>query len=150
MSKDPNSSVKVSKACIVLFAVIMAAVMVTAPKLFSLLIEKRIDYLSGKLPYFLVSTYTACVPAAFALKAMYSLLGNIENGKVFIDENVVHIDRVSVCCIAAGFICLVSCLYYLPFVMPGVARGFVGLILKVVKNVFRQAVELQKDSDYTI
>jgi hypothetical protein len=31
-----------------------------------------------------------------------------------------------------------------------IARGFVGLVLKVVKNVFRQAVLLQEDSDYTI
>lgn len=150
MDWSHDRSLKIAKMAVLLFTLIMIAVMLTAPKIFGALIERRINYLYGKLPLFLASTYTACVPASVALLAMYRLLTNIEKGQVFITENVTYIDRIAIACFVASIICLASSFYYLPFLMLFIARGFVGLVLKVVKNVFRQAVLLQEDSDYTI
>ena len=41
-------------------------------------------------------------------------------------------------------------LYYMPFLIVSAAAAFVGLILRVVKNVFAEAVRLKDENDYTI
>ena len=150
MEWNKDKSVKLSKICVYMFAVTMVVVAVAAPKIFGFLISKRTAYLGGTLPYFLVSTYTACVPATVALWGLNRLLTNIENGQVFIYENVNIMRILSWRCITAGIICLVSTSYYMPFLIIAAAAGFVGLILRVVKNVFAQAVEIKEYNDFTI
>ena len=75
---------------------------------------------------------------------------NISEGEVFIPENVSILRLLSWCCIAAGLVCLFSALYYMPFLIVSAAAAFVGLILRVVKNVFAEAVRLKDENDYTI
>lgn len=93
---------------------------------------------------------TAAVPAAAALYGLWRLLRNISEGEVFIPENVSILRLLSWCCIAAGLVCLFSALYYMPFLIVSAAAAFVGLILRVVKNVFAEAVRLKDENDYTI
>ena len=38
----------------------------------------------------------------------------------------------------------------MPFLIVSAAAAFVGLILRVVKNVFAEAVRLKDENDYTI
>lgn len=94
--------------------------------------------------------HTAAVPAAAALYGLWRLLRNISEGEVFIPENVSILRLLSWCCIAAGLVCLFSALYYMPFLIVSAAAAFVGLILRVVKNVFAEAVRLKDENDYTI
>ena len=96
------------------------------------------------------SAPTAAVPAAAALYGLWRLLRNISEGEVFIPENVSILRLLSWCCIAAGLVCLFSALYYMPFLIVSAAAAFVGLILRVVKNVFAEAVRLKDENDYTI
>ena len=132
MNWNKDKSVKLSKFCVCLFMLILAGVCIGAPWLF------------------LVSTYTAAVPAAAALYGLWRLLRNISEGEVFIPENVSILRLLSWCCIAAGLVCLFSALYYMPFLIVSAAAAFVGLILRVVKNVFAEAVRLKDENDYTI
>ena len=88
--------------------------------------------------------------AAAALYGLWRLLRNISEGEVFIPENVSILRLLSWCCIAAGLVCLFSALYYMPFLIVSAAAAFVGLILRVVKNVFAEAVRLKDENDYTI
>ncbi|MBQ3587404.1 MAG: DUF2975 domain-containing protein [Oscillospiraceae bacterium] len=150
MEWNKDKSLKLSRICVYIFAVIMVAAAIAAPKLFSLLISLRTKYLAGTLPYFLASTYTACIPATVALWGLNRLLGNIEKGDVFINENVHIMRTLSWRCIVAGLICFLSASYYMPFLILAAAAGFVGLILRVVKNVFARAVEIKQENDYTI
>lgn len=150
MEWNKDKSLRLSRICIYIFTIIMIVVAVFAPKIFGILIEFRVHYLGGTLPYFLASTYTACIPATVALWGMNRLLGNIEKGDVFIAENVQIMRTLSWRCIVAGLICLLSSSYYMPFIILAAAAGFVGLILRVVKNVFAQAVEIKEDNDFTI
>ena len=87
---------------------------------------------------------------AAALYGLWRLLRNISEGEVFIPENVSILRLLSWCCIAAGLVCLFSALYYMPFLIVSAAAAFVGLILRVVKNVFAEAVRLKDENDYTI
>ncbi len=150
MEWSKDKSVKLSKICVYIFRALMIIIAAAAPKIFNALIRIRGYYLKGTLPYFLISTYTACVPRTVALLGLNRLLNNISAGQVFIDENVVIMRRLSWRCIAAGLIALVSCLYYMPFLIIAAAAGFVGLILRVVKNVFAEAVALKEYNDFTI
>lgn len=150
MNWNKDKSVMLSKCCVVFFLIVLVAVCVGAPWLFGTLIRLRVQDLSGKLGLFLASTYTAAVPAAVALGALWRLLHNISGGAVFIPQNVSILRLLSWCCIAAGLICLCSALYYMPFLMISAAAAFVGLILRVVKNVFAEAVRIKDENDYTI
>lgn len=47
-------------------------------------------------------------------------------------------------------ISLVSLFYYFPWVFVAVAAAFMGLIVRVVKNMVAKAVELQEEVDYTV
>ena len=143
MNWNKDKSVKLSKFCVCLFMLILAGVCIGAPWLFRLLIRLRVQDLAGKFELFLVSTYTAAVPAAAALYGLWRLLRNISEGEVFIPENVSILRLLSWCCIAAGLVCLFSALYYMPFLIVSAAAAFVGLILRVVKNVFAEAVRLK-------
>ena len=147
---NKDKSISLSIWCVRLFAVIMVVIWVSAPWLFGALIEFRGQYLAGTLPYFLASTYTASVPAVLCLWRLHGLLCDIQKGQVFIRLNVARLRGLSWDCIWAAAICLVSALYYMPFLLVAAAAAFVGLILRVVKNVFEQAVTLKDENDFTI
>lgn len=121
MNWNKDKSVKLSKFCVCLFMLILAGVCIGAPWLFRLLIRLRVQDLAGKFELFLVSTYTAAVPAAAALYGLWRLLRNISEGEVFIPENVSILRLLSWCCIAAGLVCLFSALYYIA--VPHRQRG---------------------------
>lgn len=109
MNWNKDKSVKLSKFCVCLFMLILAGVCIGAPWLFRLLIRLRVQDLAGKFELFLVSTYTAAVPAAAALYGLWRLLRNISEGEVFIPENVSILRLLSWCCIAAGAGMSVQC-----------------------------------------
>ena len=81
---------------------------------------------------------------------MWRLLGNIRRGEVFIPGNVRCLRLVSWCCVGAGAVCLASSFFYLPFAAVAIAAGFMALIVRIVKNVFEQAIRMKDELDYTI
>lgn len=78
------------------------------------------------------------------------LLRNIHRGEVFTSENTACMRRISWCCFAVALLCLGFTVPYQPFIFVAVAAGFVGLILRVMKNVFAQAVAIKEENDFTI
>lgn len=49
-----------------------------------------------------------------------------------------------------GSCVLVSCLYYLPFIAVAIAAGFMALLVRIVKNIFQQAIDMKAELDLTI
>lgn len=147
---DVKRSIRLAKGCVFLFAAGLVVLCIGAPWFFSAFIELRSPFLDGKLPLLLLSAYTAAVPAACALYELYRLLCSIEIKNVFTAQNTAILGRLSLCCIAAAVICLASTFYYPSFAVPAVAGAFLALILHVLKNVFRQAVAIKDENDYTI
>ncbi|MBQ2868015.1 MAG: DUF2975 domain-containing protein, partial [Firmicutes bacterium] len=74
----------------------------------------------------------------------------IKNEQVFTDENVSLLRRISWCCFLAALITLISSRFYLVFGLIGIAAAFMGLILRVVKNVIQQAVIIKAENELTI
>ena len=99
--------------------------------------------------------FAACFyPCAFfAYTTLYSLLKllfNIKKQDIFIDKNVKYLRRISWCCFAVSFITLIGGVFYVPFLLVAVAAAFVGLMLRVVKNVMQNAVEINEENELTI
>ena len=81
---------------------------------------------------------------------MWKLLQNLGRGKVFNEENVRLLTRVSWCCAAAAFICALGFVVYTPFLIPVAAAGFMALIVRIVRNVFQKALEMKNELDLMI
>lgn len=91
--------------------------------------------------------------SAFAVAAMYSLIRlllNIRAGKTFSHQNVMYLFTISWCCFAVALICFIGGFGYTPFFFLTAAAGFMGMILRVVKNVMQYAYEIQQENDLTI
>ena len=145
-----TKSLWLSKVCTLAFFLALVAVAALAPRLVNWFIGYSHAELEGTQPYFLVSIYSGCLPAAFILAHLYRLLYNIGSDRVFIRRNVSALRLISWGCFAGALICIVSTMYYYPWLIVSVAAAFTGLIVRVVKNVFAQAVILQEEADYTI
>ena len=92
-----------------------------------------------------------CMP--FALLALFSLrrlLKNIMRGETFVPNNIKQLNLLFICCALAAVITFFSGYFYLPFYIISVAAAFFSLILRVIKNVFRSAIELKSENELTI
>lgn len=150
MNWNMDRSLRLSRACVYLFMALYAVICISAPWLVRLLIDLRGSELAPHYALFLISIYACAVPAALALRDLHILLRNIARGEVFVQQNIAVLRGLSWYCIAAGLICAASSLYYMPFLLIAVAGAFIGLILRVVKNVFAEAVKIKQENDFTI
>ncbi len=99
---------------------------------------------------FKLAFYPSAVFAYMTLYSLIRLLFNIKDEQIFIDTNVKYLRRISWGCIAVSFITLISGFFYIPYFFIAVAAGFVGLMLRIVKNAFQSAVALREENDLTI
>lgn len=101
----------------------------------------------GRLLYGLLGS---AVPAFISLLCLHRLLGNISRNQVFIPANVRMIRIVSWCCFVVSAIYFVFCFYYVMGLIIAILMAFIGLILRVVKNVIAQAMEIKDENDLTV
>lgn len=151
MNWSSKNSIRLSRLCVVLFGAAVLAILASAPWLVEALVAFSpipLENRAGSL--LMVTLYTGGVPALYILWQLWRLLENIQGGQVFIPQNVGLLRRISWGCAVGAVICLASGLYYLPFLVIAACGAFMALIVRVVKNVFQQAVLLQEDADYTI
>ena len=150
MEWSRSNSIILSKICIGLFAAAGIVYAIGVPSMIGGIAGRReLDIRVGSL-YFLVSFYSLLLPAAVALICLYALLANISKGEIFIPNNIKCLRRISWACYLAAVISFVSTFYYRPFLIAAAGAGFMGLILRVVKNVFAEAVYMKQEQDYTI
>ena len=99
---------------------------------------------------FYIVFYICAVLAFTALFFLNKLLSNIKNEKIFIEENVAIIRILSWCCYLVGIVMAVYSFWAYPFVIIAAAAAFFGLIIRVLKNVFAKAVQIQEENEGTI
>lgn len=139
-----------SKLCVYLFLILLGGAVIFAPWLTNWFVDFSQAELQGATAYFMATIYIGAVPAAYLLYSLLALLRWIDAGQVFVEENVELLRRISWTCFLGAVIALISILYYFPWFFVAVAAAFMGLIVRVLKNVFGQAVELKNESDYTV
>jgi hypothetical protein len=142
--------VLLSQFCVLLFSAVLLAVLVFTPSLVRWLIVFSRAELQGMEIYFFSTIYIGSMPAALLLYSLFRLLKHISSRQMFLPENVGHLRRISWCCYAGVAVCFISAVYYFPWLVIAVPAGFMGLIVRVVKNVVALGVELQNEADYTV
>ncbi len=99
----------------------------------------------------LLATLMCCVPPGIiALVCLDVLLWNIQKNRAFIEQNVKMLRAISYCCFCVAVIFIYFAVLR-PFAFVIVfAAGFFGIILRVVKNCFQQAIAIREENDFTI
>jgi len=147
---NESKSLALSKICVISFMAMLFVCALLAPRLIAALM--RMSFLASSLGMtpFLATIYVGCAPAAALLTCLFLLLRRISAGQVFVRENTAYLRYISWCCYIGAIICLASAFYYIPWIAIGVAAAFMGLIVRVVKNIIAKAVSLQDEADFTI
>lgn len=149
MNWDNDRSIGLSKACVAAFAVLLAALDIGAYWLVGYFIGLR-RMSAAQETMMLITVYLCSVFAWAVLWELWRLLGNMSEARVFTVDNVTLLRRVSWNCFAVAAICLVSTAYYVPFLVGAMAAAFMALIVRIVKNVFQQAVRMKDELDFTV
>ncbi|MGI5997827.1 MAG: DUF2975 domain-containing protein [Lutispora sp.] len=147
---NDKKSITLSKFCVLAFSAMLIGIALSAPWIVNRFLDFSRADLVGKENFFLSTIYSGSIPAAVLLYCLYRLLHSIEHEEVFISANVEYLRRISWCCFAGAIICFASTPYYFPWIFVAVAAAFMGLIVRVIKNIIAQAVELKNESEYTI
>ena len=146
---NAKRSVILSCICTKIVIVFSVLFLLTAPDWVGLYIDYESKNEDIKNPL-IFTIYTAGIVSIVLLFSLNKLLSNIRNENVFIFDNVKLLRVISWCCFVIAAILLFSGFYYILFLFGGVAAGFFGLILRVVKNVIEQAVIIKTENDFTI
>lgn len=94
--------------------------------------------------------YVCAVPAMLALGCLMSLLHRIHKGNSFDAHNARLLAMIAWCCLAVAAACFVGGFFYVPFFLITAAMLFLFLIVRVVRNCFVTAAQLQEENDLTI
>ncbi len=109
-----------------------------------------LDGIPGGLMLY-VRYYLLLVPVAVANGYLVKLLLLVRKRQVFTAEAVSYLRTISWCCFIEAALCLLT-IKVVPLVHLGAAfvAGFLGLVLRVVKNVIEEATALKAENDFTI
>ncbi len=98
----------------------------------------------------MIALYASAVPGLVCCMSLLKLLFNIKKEEIFVLKNVKILQLLSYCCIFVGIEYIVFGRKYISMLFFAFAALFIGLILRVIKNVFDKAIELREENDYTI
>ncbi len=151
MNWNQNKSVILSRVCVIFFAVLLAALDLSAYWTTRYFVDLS-GQLSGPQYLHLMILFYLCSAAGWAaLWNLWRLLKNIRNSQVFVTENVALMRAVSWCCFAVGIICAAGTVIVYPLLLlVALAAGFMGLIVRIVKNAFEQAISMKDELDFTV
>lgn len=104
------------------------------------------------IPFYLV------VPAGYvALISLDKILTNIKNDIVFDKQNVRLLNSLTYSCLWATLVGLISFIVlrviYIPFdllIVLTLAEAFMTLVVRVVRNVFKKAIEIKEENDLVV
>ena len=111
------------------------------------------DDVSGRepiMPMLTVCLYISDIFAVLALWELNTLLANISKQELFTERNTKCVRVISWCCFGLAAVFAVLSFWRLLALLVAVIAAFVGLILRVVKNMLATATELREENDYTI
>ena len=130
----------------VLFVIIIVAA-IFLPRIIEIYLSlgMDIDYSD-----FMVALYISVIPGLVCTAGLLKLLLNIKKDNIFVVQNVKILRGLSWCCffVSAEYIMIGH--EYIAMLLFSFAAFFFGLILRVIKNVFDEAIQIREENDYTI
>lgn len=100
--------------------------------------------------FILIMAYLILLIIMVAVIMMLTLLRRVYCGKVFTPASVALIRGVSWCCFLLCLVFGVLGKYFLLSYVVALAAVFLGLCLRVVKNVIEEATEIKMENDLTV
>lgn len=98
----------------------------------------------------LALSYAVLAVLVLADSLLFSLLLRVRSGLVFTKESVALIRGVAWCCLLLGTVfCGLGLYFKLAFIIA-FAAIFLGLCLRVVKNVIEEATRIKSENDLTV
>lgn len=113
-------------------------------------IGNRAAVTAGERLFILIMAYGILVIIMAAVIMMLALLRRVYCGKVFTPASVALIRGVSWCCFLLCLVFGVLGKYFLLAYVVALAAVFLGLCLRVVKNVIEEATEIKMENDLTV
>lgn len=157
MLKIPSKwSVWLSIALSVVFFGICVAGTVVMPPLVTMLIDlpdnigSRDAITDGGRVLVMILAYMALAVVMLADGLLFWLLQRVRRGQVFTPTSVSLIRGVSWCCfLLCGVFCGLGFYFQLAFIVA-IMAVFLGLCLRVVKNVIEEATHIKSENDLTV
>ena len=134
--------------CIIIFVLLVVGA-ISLPAIMNFFIEVFYKPAEYFLPTVII-LYFVLIPAFIADISLFLLLDNIKKDRIFSRESVAYLRTISWCCMAAGALFFVLGFYYYMVFLISFAALFMGVILRVVKNVIEEATEIKSENDFTI
>ena len=151
MKWTPSRSIVLSGICVGLFTAAYLAVVIGCPIVVRYYVALRREQISAAHERLLMLTvYLCAAPVGVILWKLMRLIGNIGREQLFTDGNISCLRWISWMCFAVAAITLVSAWYYVMWIVIGCCMAFMGLLIRVIKNVFERAKEIKEENDFTI
>lgn len=147
---NKKRSIILSKVFVVAFMVGLAACLIGGPWLVDWVYSKSPRAQEWQEPLFYATLYTGGVLLALLLWQLMAVLVRVGRGVVFDRRNVSGLRFVSWVCFIGALLCGLSAIYYLPWLIVFVVAAFVGLVVRIVKNILAEAIHIKEENDYTI
>lgn len=148
MTKEKRS-IAITSALIKVAIILCAAALFLMP--YAAKMYEQISFQRDNVTVPLLITFYVCAAFGFViLFVLNKLIKNIGSEKVFIDENVKLLKILSYCCFAIAVVTLIFARFRILVFVITFAAAFIGLILRVIKNCFTEAIRLREENDFTI
>lgn len=148
-----KASVNLSLVLSVLFFVGLIVGAVAMPTFVNSMID--LVYNSAAFPTFgkvlcLITAYLILAVCMVADCVIFVLLKSVKSDNIFTPKSVALIRAISWCCFLVGALFLAVGYYFELAFLIAFAAMFLGLCIRVVKNVFEQATEIKCENDLTV
>ena len=94
--------------------------------------------------------YPCCALAYAALYCLVRLLTNIQKDEIFTSQNINYLKILSLLCLAVFVITGIGAVRYMPLGIVSAAALFIGVILRVITDVFVNAKRIRDENELTI
>lgn len=151
MLKIPSkASIWLSIVLSVLFFVILVASCFYLPLLIYLYMDLKGATVMDSKTEITVIAYAIVFVMAVADILLFALLQRVRKSLVFTGKSVALIRGISWCAVIIGVLCFALGFYFLIAFVAAFACIFLGLCLRVVKNVIEEATAIKAENDFTI
>jgi hypothetical protein len=81
---------------------------------------------------------------------LYSMLKRVDSGEMFSDRNALGLARITHCFVWGGLVFALAGIFYPEFGLIPTMMLLTSVILSIVQSIFKRAVEMKKDVDFTV
>ena len=151
-----KASVNLSLVISGAFFLVLAGVGVFLPPVVKALLKfpgeitSRVETTQTDFVLVLTAAYLLLALALLANLLLFTLLLQVKNEKVFSAKSVGLIRGISWCSIGVGVIFALLTYYFTLSAVIAFAALFLGLCVRVVKNVIEKATEIKAENDLTV